>query len=294
MIALNDLLVSERIEPKTVLVLRHRPQEPQLRRTLGGLAAEQPVLFNAYQQTQSERVEKQMQRAKHVASFIGHEPSKALFVGLYQVGTSKILTREQYWQVPENIELRDKFGMRGFVEEKDDRSSILWFDLGLMDTYACWKGKLIISWPPPEISWSRWAAGNEMPVAAILEESVLEKPMPRWDEICLAWGELSLLSATWKSKLAEWRAIYYIFDISDGKGYVGSAYGDTNLNRRWETYATTGHGGNRLLCERDPKNFRFSILQRVSPDMDTEDVISLENTWKKRLHTRDPLGLNDN
>ena len=49
-----------------------------------------------------------------------------------------------------------------------------------------------------------------------------------------------------------------------------------------------------LLRQRDPKNFRFTILQRVSPDMDAGDVIRLEGTWKERLHTRSPLGLNDN
>jgi hypothetical protein len=38
----------------------------------------------------------------------------------------------------------------------------------------------------------------------------------------------------------------------------------------------------------------FTILQRVSPDMEAEDVIQLEATWKKRLHTRPPHGLNDN
>lgn len=294
MITLNDLLESEHIDPETVLVLRHRPREPQLNRALGDLAAVQPRLLNIYQQTQSERVEKQMKRAKYVASFIGQRPGKALFVGLYQVGETKIFTREQYWEVPEHLQLRDKFGMKGFISEKDDRSSILWFDLELMNIYAHWKGKLTITWPPPEISWSRWAHGNEMPVVAILEESVLERPMPRWDVIDLTYEDLKLLQDSWRARLCEWRAIYYIFDVSDGKGYLGSAYGEDNLDRRWQVYATTRHGGNRLLRDRDPANFRFTILQRVEPDMDAEDVIRLENTWKKRLHTRFPHGLNDN
>jgi hypothetical protein len=63
---------------------------------------------------------------------------------------------------------------------------------------------------------------------------------------------------------------------------------------RWVGYAATGHGGNRLLRQRDPKHFRFSILQRVSPDMDATDVIRIEASWKDRLHTRHPWGLNDN
>ena len=54
-----------------------------------------------------------------------------------------------------------------------------------------------------------------------------------------------------------------------------------------------GHRGNRLLRQRDPRHFRFTLLQRVSPEMDPNDVIRLEGTWKERLHTRVPHGLND-
>jgi hypothetical protein len=118
--------------------------------------------------------------------------------------------------------------------------------------------------------------------------------MPEWEEIDLSWEELSILPTRWRGKLAEWRAIYYIFDTSDAKGYVGAAYGDENLLGRWVNYAATGHGGNRLLRQRDPKHLRFTILQRVSPDMEATDVIRLEASWKERLHTRSPWGLNDN
>jgi len=118
--------------------------------------------------------------------------------------------------------------------------------------------------------------------------------MPDWREIELEWEELGVLSPSWKSKLTEWRGIYYIFDTSDAKGYVGSAYGVDNLFGRWENYVKSGSGGNALLRNRDPRSFRFTILQRLSPDEDANDVIQLEGTWKKRLHTRTPYGLNEN
>ncbi len=113
-------------------------------------------------------------------------------------------------------------------------------------------------------------------------------------KILLAWDELRVMPTRWRSALSQWRGIYYIFDSSDGKGYIGSAYGQQNLLGRWECYGVSGHGGNVLLRERDPKNFQFTILQRVSPDMDADGVIRLETTWKERLHTRAPYGLNDN
>lgn len=292
---LNDLLRGKGIDPKQVLVLRHRPSEPELNKWLPWLAAEKPDAFNAYQQTQGTRLESAMSAMKsagYVAAFIGRKPGKALFVGLYSIGASKPLTREEYWQVPENVELR-KFGMKGFSEE-ENRSSILWFDLVMTDFYDSWKGKLVVGWPPPERSWWRRAHRNELPVLAVLEDSALNAAMPEWNEIALTWEQLRVLPTAWKSALSHWRGIYYIFDTSGGQGYVGSAYGDSNLLGRWLEYAASGHGGNRLLRQRDPRHFRFTILQRVSPDMEADEVIRLEGTWKDRLHTHPPHGLNEN
>lgn len=98
---LNDLLKAKDIDPQHVLVLRHRPWEPQFNKVLPWLAAERPDLFNAYQSTQKERVERAMIRAAHIAAFIGREPGKALFVGLYSVKGSKPISRKQYWAIPD-------------------------------------------------------------------------------------------------------------------------------------------------------------------------------------------------
>ena len=53
---LNDLLGKDGIDPKTVLVLRHRPTERQFRKVLPWLAAERPDTYNAYQQVQGPTV----------------------------------------------------------------------------------------------------------------------------------------------------------------------------------------------------------------------------------------------
>lgn len=292
---LNRLLSDEGIDPRHVIVLRHRPFEPELNKVLPWLAADKPDVFNAYQQTQGPKLEKVMsalQGTGYVASFIGHDPGRALFVGIYRIGNSKPLTLSQYWDVPANVEMK-AFGMKGFTTD-ERRSSVLWFDLALTDFYAQWKGKLVVGWPTPERSWWRRAHRNNFPVLAIFEDSALVARMPEWNEMSLSWEELRVLPVRWKAALEQWRGIYYIFDSSDGKGYVGSAYGAENLLGRWLNYAASGHGGNHLLRQRDPQHFRFTILERVSPDMDAEEVIRLESTWKERLHTRVPFGLNDN
>jgi hypothetical protein len=125
-----------------------------------------------------------------------------------------------------------------------------------MDFYSDWKGKLIVDWPPPERAWWRRAHRNRMPIQAVLEDSALETAMQNWNELDLTWDQLSILPKRWQAKLAEWRGIYYIFDRSVSKGYVGSAYGSENLLGRWRQYGTSGHGGNKLLRQRDPTNFR--------------------------------------
>jgi hypothetical protein len=292
---LNTLLKSKGIDPREVIVMRHRPPEARLAKVIGWLAAEKPDLFNAYQQTQGAKVERAMLELVgkgYVASFIAYGSGKALFVGLYKIGETTPLTFDTYWNVPAYAELRE-FNMNGFVPEPD-RQTILWFDLTLTNHFVEWKGKLVIGWPAPDISWWRRAERNVMPVIAINEESVLETAMPAWDAINLSWEELSVLPSKWRSALSHWRGVYFIFDESDGKGYVGSAYGDSNIYGRWSEYSASGHGGNKLLKKRNPCDFRFSILQRVSPDMSADEVIRLESSWKARLHTRHPFGLNEN
>ncbi len=48
---LNDLLTGRGVDPRQVVVMRHRPREPKLNRVMPWLAAEHPEVFNAYQQT---------------------------------------------------------------------------------------------------------------------------------------------------------------------------------------------------------------------------------------------------
>lgn len=290
---LNDLLLAHHLDLSQVLVLRHRPSEPELNKVLPWIAAERPDLYNAYQQGQGEKLEHAMLEATHVASFIRYHAGKALFIGLYSIAGSRTITREQFWAIPENLELK-QFGMRGFSQEVPRSSSALYFNLQLVDFYSHWKGKLVVGWPPPERSWWRRAHRNTMPVLAIREESALDAAMPEWNELALTRQELRVLPTRWINAISQWRGIYYIFDESDGKGYVGSAYGESNLLGRWLSYAASGHGGNALLKKRNPENFTFTVLERVSPDMPAEIVIRLESTWKERLHTRAPFGLNDN
>lgn len=286
----NDLLRNEGFSPEEVLVFRHRPKERKLRAVLPWLVDENHDLFNAYQQTQGPIVEKAMLRAEFVAAFIGHESGKALFVGLYRVGKAIPLTYEQYWKKRVLSELSNTYQMRGMTNKS---GTTLWFDLARLDFRSDWKGKLVICWPGREVSWWRWADRNTSLIHSIAEESVFDRRMPEWNQLTLTWSELGVLPRKWREELSRWRGIYYILDESDGKGYVGAAYGADNLFGRWLAYSRTGHGGNRRLKGRDPESFRFSVLQILPHDMNECQVHFIEKTWKDRLHTRE-FGLNDN
>lgn len=199
---LNDLLLKAGIDPQTVLVFRHRPSEPLLCKEFRWLAHDRPELFNAYQQTHGAKVEKALQRAKYVAAFIGHEAGKAIFVGLYEVGFAKPLSFAEYWAVPAYMELKERFKLQGFVEDAG-RESVLWFDLKLCDFRSSWKGKLVVHWPGPELSWYRWADRNQIFVSAIHEESLLVAPKPGWHEVVLDWQSLATLPYSWRTSLEE-------------------------------------------------------------------------------------------
>ena len=258
---LNDLLQKHDIAPADTLVLRHRPGEPNLRKKLPWLAATKPEVYNAYQQSQWPKLEKAFTQAKYIVSFIGTEAGLALFAGLYTIEGSRPIDSAGWWSIKANRELCELYGMARFG---DDRPNALWFDLTLdRRFYDAWRGRLVIQWPGLERSWWRWANRNTFEINAIRETLAFEEPMPPWEELVLTWPDLSLLPSKWEASLREWRGIYFIFDVSDRLGYVGAAYGTDNILGRWRTYSISGHGGNRNLRGRDPKNFRFSILQRV-------------------------------
>lgn len=292
---LNDLLAAKGVDPARTLVLRHKPMEAQLAKALPLIASERPDLFNVFQQFQGPSVERSMLalRGGWLASFIAYGPAKAAFVGIYEIGADAVPhDRDQFWSIPENEALK-AHGYWGFTEA-ETRPHQVRFDLRVTKHYEDWRGKLIVGWPPPERGWYRRSHNNNMPVLAIREESAFAPPLPAWDEVEFTWSELAILPQRWRYALEHWRGIYAIWDSTDAKTYVGSAYGASNILGRWLAYGASGHGGNKLLRDRDSTAFRFTILQRVSPDMLPDEVIRLESSWKTRLHTRAPHGLNEN
>jgi hypothetical protein len=289
MLDFRTLLELVQIDPAEVVNVRHVPVEAPMKRVLPWLVVERPELFLAYQQIQWRTLEKAMTRARYIASFIGQAPTAASFAGLYRIGSWQTLDHHGYRSFPGNGEL-ETLGMMGRTPDMPD---CLAFELERLDHYADWIGRLVITWPKPYQQWWRWAARGNFPVIAISSENLFTRDMPDWKELILSWAELQSLPSAWRTTLAQWRGIYFIYDSVRGAGYVGSAYGQDNILGRWRNYAQTGHGGNRELRNSNPNDLRFSILQRTSPDLEAQELVKLESSWKERLHTRE-YGLNRN
>jgi hypothetical protein len=290
-----DLLRRRGIAPEQVVVMRHRPAERLLAQQFTWIAEHREDVFIAYQSTQNIREENQLRSHAYLAGFLATAVGEATFVGLYQIGEPRRRSRESLMTDVAFNDLAKKFN--GY--QVTPKAWI--FPLTTERSMTDLKGRLVVGWSggvSGSRSWSRLALSKVslgFPIIAIHPKSVFAQPKatPDWRQLVLSIEELKNVPEQWRRDLSQWRGIYYIVDLFDGKGYVGSASGLENLWGRWLVYAKNGHGGNKLLKGRDPSRFRFSILERIGPDLSKEEVVHMENKWKLRLHTR-VIGLNDN
>lgn len=136
-------------------------------------------------------------------------------------------------------------------------------------------------------------------VKKILPDSLDNDVFPGYDKVNISWKELkrAIQKDTWKTVLQNQKGVYLITDISNGKKYVGSAYGENMILGRWKTYVKTGHGGNKglkaLSFEHIKKNFKYSILDIYKSTTNDQVIIDRESWWKEVLQSR-KFGYNEN
>lgn len=147
---------------------------------------------------------------------------------------------------------------------------------------------------------------DSMSVSEILQNPYEGEDFPGYDNVKIDFSSLELLvqnqKTDWRVALENVKGIYLIVDKSNGKKYVGSAYGDYGIWSRWSTYTYTGHGYNDELVEMIKKNgieyarknFQFAILELRSMKTDDDTIINRESYWKEVLLTRGDFGYNKN
>ncbi|WP_196892150.1 GIY-YIG nuclease family protein [Aureivirga marina] len=167
--------------------------------------------------------------------------------------------------------------------------------------YEKYFGRLIIHFENNAQQMARKAESiiDDCFVSQILEDTYDEDLFPGYENVNLSWKELKrvLNKNTWKTALENQKGIYLITDKSNGKKYVGAAYGNSMLHGRWSNYIYNGHGGNTQLKKLDiehiKEHFSYSILDIFKSTVDDKIILNRETFWKRTLLTRD-FGYNSN
>jgi len=147
---------------------------------------------------------------------------------------------------------------------------------------------------------------NELVVSQVLKSKFDGINFPGYENINIDFPELESVfkyqKNDWKGALENVKGIYVIYDKSNGKKYVGSAYGDFGIWSRWSVYIGTGHGFNdeltKIISENGldyaRKNFRFCLLEYRSMRVDDNIIVNRESFWKEALLSRGLFGYNKN
>lgn len=237
--------------------------------------------FDYYQQVQRPHV-KPFHNADYLLSFIGLPDKLAEFWGGYRITGVRDFTAEDY----------EEFARR--LPNHVDGLDRIWYDLEEDMTLRPWRHRLVVHWP----STRGWFQAKDVDLFEVRPpDRMLD--FPGYENILLSWKHLRAIfnypnaHRDWQSALSANAGIYRIVDISTGEMYIGSAYGAEGLWGRWRTYSKSGHGGNRMLKDRDPANFQWSVIRTVSTTMSKREVIRIESL-EKRKHGSRAIGLNVN
>lgn len=217
-----------------------------------------------------------------IVSFIAKPGNFAEFQGVYRVNGVRDFTAEDMKGAPE------------IIRKDPNRKPKFWYDLEELVEFKALTGRLIVKWN----STQGWHQKIDLPIFELLPHDP-EIEFPGYQDVILSWEELKLIidnprtHKAYTTALKETAGIYRIIDQSDGSAYIGSASGKDGLLGRWTDYVKNGHGGNRDLKDRDPRNFRWSIIRTLSGSMSPRDVHRIEGIEKEKHGSR-VHGLNAN
>ncbi|MFV0183868.1 GIY-YIG nuclease family protein [Empedobacter falsenii] len=189
----------------------------------------------------------------------------------------------------------------GKITKDLDKLDAVGYEYETLDQYDKYFGRLIIRYKNSSQNMIRNAASvlDDCEVFQILPDIFDNDIFPGYDKVNISWNELTRVieKETWITALQNQKGVYLITDVSNGKMYVGSAYGNDMLLNRWRNYAKYGNGNNKLLKELDfeylKDNLRFSILEIFKSTTDEKIILERERWWKETLLTR-KFGYNAN
>jgi len=214
------------------------------------------------------------------AAFFGTWDGRTLFGGIYEVGAPQGVTEDV--QVP----LTGEIDLAGTVDRYSTR---------LTDLLAEYSGRLYIDWgggSSGKRSWNQRADAQDKRISELhLNES--EEPFPGFMSIAVPLSAIAEAPTGWIQRLAEARGVYLLACPRNGELYVGSATAVGGFWTRWQEYLRNGHGGNIALVNREPTDWRVSVLQVAGSADSADEILAMEAMWKLKLQSRN-LGLNRN
>ncbi len=214
--------------------------------------------------------------------FWNYSKSKSFKVGQTTIGLVRI--QGDFWLLFDISTITEDLNVYngvGFKNETQDR-------------FKKYFGRVIVEYKNKSQNLVRLASKvlSECKVSQILEAEFEDDEFPGYDRINLPWTDMKRVINlnTWKTALENQKGVYLITDKSNGKLYVGSAYGDSMIHGRWNQYIKNGHGGNvnlkALTFSHIQEHFSYSILDIYKSTTDDSVIINRESWWKDTLLSR--------
>lgn len=220
-----------------------------------------------------------------------YSKQKSYKEGQTTIGLLKIKPNEDYWllfHVGKITKDLNKFNSIGYEYEN-------------LNEYDKYLGRLVIKFKNKAQTMVRKAESvlNQCEIHQILPDTFDNDIFPGYDKVNITWNELKriIVKDNWVTALQNQKGIYLITDESNGKKYVGAAYGEQMILGRWKTYIKNGHGGNKGLKKLNfshiKENFNYTILDIYKSSTDDQIILERENWWKNTLLSR-KFGYNEN
>ncbi len=274
-IMFNTLLREAGIPFNEVILLRHQDQRATRGRSPYELWRDDTPAFDLYQSLQGTDGRTKFVRARYWASFVGTPAGETLFVGLYKVTYRGLLDVDM--QMPH----RDAIDKAGSCDV---------YDLVPDERLQEYVGKLLIDWGRAARAWVQRADKQDKSITE-LRPAFKEDEFPGFMNFISAVSGLPKLPKAWVTALRATRGVYVLACPRTREQYVGSATGADGFWQRWHDYERDGHGGNIGLKSREPSDYQVSILQVAGTDATTEDIVKMEEQWKRKLQSKE-MGLN--
>ena len=163
---------------------------------------------------------------------------KNFVVGNIAIGFVPIPSKQDHWllfhigEVTEDLNIQNGIGYRHKI-------------LSLYDKFI---GRLIVKYHNKGQNMVRKGDKilKECEVVEILPNVYNNDFFPGYFNVNVSWQTLKNLitKPIWVTALKNQKGVYLLVDTSNGKKYVGSAYGGNMILGRWECYIRSGHGGN--------------------------------------------------